>query len=589
MAAQLALTIIGCLVLISSLAAAALLSALIVVLSHAVFWADYFLLAKLGLRLKRHFLSYIKNIGMFGESASRMGMSLRLFSLLLLGDLALFFAGFFWFYESFGQPRLSSEALWFGLALTAGALATAKAVPLHEAVQWGNVLFLEEVALIRSLWKSPSAPTGAKAADFIANEDYALQSPNAPLLRLTSGFTGDRLFELSIKPGQRPHVVLLFMESFRAANVGVIGRDVNASPVFDRLSRQGVLFRDFYCNGIQTARAVISSLFGVLPRFTEAPAQSDLRHCPRLVGLPHLFDEMGYLNAYLHNGYLKFERQDLFFPRNRYHQVLGCEDIQKRFPEAQDFGGWGVPDEYLMRCFADWLDDQERKNVPTFSTLFTITNHYPYWIPEGFSVPAFDFPDNPEKTSFLETFYYSDYCLGLLVKLLQEKGLEEKTILFILADTGQPLGEHDNFSEQQYLFQENIHIPLLILAPAFLKEPAVIDDPGSQVDLLPTIMDLIGRPFRQHSMGSSLMRKNSGRKVFFNNPYGTRTVGVRTGPYKVLYEFATRQTFLFDLSRDPHELHNIANDHPELAAELRQKLIDTTSFVQELYDQDRFC
>ena len=149
----------------------------------------------------------------------------------------------------------------------------------------------------------------------------------------------------------------------------------------------------------------------------------------------------------------------------------------------------------------------------------------------------------------------------MLVKLLQEKGLEDKTILFILADTGQPLGEHDNFSEQQYLFQENVHIPLLILAPAFLREPAVIDDLSSQVDLLPTIMDLFGRPFRQRSMGSSLIRKNCGRKVFFNNPYGPRTVGVRSGPYKALYEFATRQTFLFDLSRDPHELHNIANDH----------------------------
>ncbi|MBI4326473.1 MAG: hypothetical protein HY674_14585 [Chloroflexi bacterium] len=121
-----------------------------------------------------------------------------------------------------------------------------------------------------------------------------------------------------------------------------------------------------------------------------------------------------------------------------------------------------------------------------------------------------------------------------------------------------------------------------------MKKPAVIDDLGSQVDLLPRIMDLFGRPFRQHSMGSSLMRKNSGRKVFFNNPYGTRTVGVRTGPYKALYEFAARQTFLFDLLRDPHGLHNIANDHQELADELKQKLVDTTSFVQELYDQDRF-
>ena len=396
--------IIGCVVLMANLAAATLLSALVVVLSHAVFFADYFLLTRLGLRLKRHFLSYITNIGMFAESAARMGLSLGLFSLLLLGELALLYIGFFWIYESFGQPRLSSEVFSLGLALTVGVVATAKVIPAHEAVRWGNVLFLEEVALLTSFRKSPSAPTGVKITDFTANEDYTLPSPNAPLLRLTSDFTGERLFELSIKPRQRPHVVLLFMESFRAANVGVIGRDVKASPIFDRLSQKGVLFRDFYCNGIQTARAVISSLFGVLPRFTEAPVQSDLRHCPRLIGLPHLFDEMGYLNAYLHNGYLKFERQDLFFPRNRYHQVLGCEDIQERFPEAQDFGGWGVPDEYLMRCFADWLEEQDKKNVPTFSTLFTITNHYPYWIPEGFSVPIFDFPSNPEKPVFWKPF-----------------------------------------------------------------------------------------------------------------------------------------------------------------------------------------
>jgi hypothetical protein len=77
--------------------------------------------------------------------------------------------------------------------------------------------------------------------------------------------------------------------------------------------------------------------------------QADPRGCPRLIGLPQFFAELGYHTAYLHNGSLAFEQADVFCRAHGFREMCGQDDLQAHFAEAEMVGGWGVPDEFLMR------------------------------------------------------------------------------------------------------------------------------------------------------------------------------------------------------------------------------------------------
>ena len=276
--------------------------------------------------------------------------------------------------------------------------------------------------------------------------------------------------------------------------------------------------------------------------------------------------------------------------RTGFNELVGMTEIQEHFPEAENLSGWGVPDEFLMRQYVDWLTRRAPADPPTFATLFTISNHHPFIIPEGFAAPAFECNGDEEKAKFLRSFYYSDWCLGLLIRLLRERSLDENLVIFVLGDTGQPLGEHKgNYAQQAYLFEENIHIPLLILAPGRLRSPVVVPQPGSQMDLLPTFIDLFQHPFSHHAFGSSLLRRNPEHRVFFNNPYGFSLVGQRQGRWKFLHEHLGNQSYLFDLETDPGEVANLADKWPEKVASMHQECDRVNRTFTHLYARNRFC
>ena len=271
-----------------------------------------------------------------------------------------------------------------------------------------------------------------------AAETFERIDPEYPLLKRTTGFEGPTHFDLRVDGGERPHVVVLFMESFSARDVGTLGakHQTSPSPHFDRLSAEGVLFTNFYASGVQTTRAVIASLYGVPPRFSRRAIQSDVIDYP-LIGLPELFGGRGYRNAFFHNGSLSFERKEDFFPRHGIEEMYGQEDVARRHPDAPRTS-WGIHDEYLMEDIADWLTERDREGVPGFVTAFTVSNHHPWLVPDHFESNDFGIAGNEEYRQYLQSFSYSDYALGRFTELLKQRGLSEDVVLFVLADTPVP-------------------------------------------------------------------------------------------------------------------------------------------------------
>jgi arylsulfatase A-like enzyme len=336
---------------------------------------------------------------------------------------------------------------------------------------------------------------------------------------------GPKLF--SMPTDDKPHILFVFLESFRAKNVGCLGAKIPLSPHFDQLAEKGILFTRFHSTGNLTSRAVLASLFGI-------PAADRPWHLDRyadlsLIGLPQILSRHGYLTAFIQGGSTSFDHQGEFFEKQGFQTILGKRDI------AKPGTSWGVYDEYLMPYAASWL---ERQKTPAFLNIATITNHHPWLHPNG-------------ECDYFKTFAYTDWVLHLLIEELRKKGLLEKSVLFLFGDHGQEDSEIN-----QQLYQDNIHVPLLIYAEGRQKH-AVIDTVSSQVDLLPTLLDLFQFSDPHHSLGKSLLRP-SNRPIFFSHPFDKPVRGCRHGNWK--YILREEKEELYDLSVDPEEKVNRAGE-----------------------------
>jgi arylsulfatase A-like enzyme len=140
------------------------------------------------------------------------------------------------------------------------------------------------------------------------------------------------------------------------------------------------------------------------------------------------------------------------------------------------------------------------------------------------------------------------------------------------------------------MYQENAYIPLLLLLADGRLVPAVVDAPGGQPDLLPTLIDLLGwADVRHASLGRSLRRQVPERVAHFHSPFGLGYVGLREGPWKYWYALRSRVAHLYHLGDDPGERHNLARAHPEVAARLHLKLARMHQLMRTLYQEDRIA
>ena len=556
------------------------------VLSFLVF--DLLLCFKTGLRMNLHFLEYARLARCFWSSFQEMDpwmLWLGLGSAMLLA-----LAGYV--YLALGESILIPSYKVF-LALFASLLLASAATMLAPpgiAYYASNAVFTVEHTLLSQAvsggehgrrWRTREDGSPS-LQEFSRAEILERIDPAHPLLKRTMGFKGDRLFDLALEPGERPHVVFLFMESFRAADVGVLGGTHGVSPCFDRLSGQGILFTRFHASSVQTWRGMLASLFGILPPFSHGPVLVGEKESS-LVGIPDLFKRRGYRTAYFHNGDLAFDRQDRFFAGHGFQELHGLEEIRSAFPSASQTS-WGVHDEYLMPYVVDWMRQQDLKGEPSFVTMVTMSNHHPWQTPPGFSAPEPKPGAEGEYGRFLRSFGYADRCLGLFWDLLKKNGLEKRTVIFILGDTAQPMGEHDrNFWLIKDLYQENLHIPLLILAEGRIPEPKAVDCIGSQVDLLPTVMDLFQMQGLNHAVGTSLMRRVEDRTVFFNNPFLLGYWGLRRNDQKMVYCTDTGKAMLYDLGSDPGENENLALSMPHVSSQCLSLLKSTHVLTEAFY------
>jgi arylsulfatase A-like enzyme len=293
----------------------------------------------------------------------------------------------------------------------------------------------------------------------------------------------------------QPNIVFVMIESFRAQEIGALGGQVaeglsqgkSLTPNFDALTAHGILFRNFFGTGFQTRHGLVSSYCSLYPPMGKQILGGYDRVRERC--LPELLAARGYHTLWVHGGDADFDGQRSFLLHNGFQRIIDRWD----FPVGAPTVGWGIADIALMDRA---VDEMRSLPQPFFVGVLTISNHHPFEVPSGFA-----HHDGSEYGRFLDTMAYTDQALGRLMERARTEPFFRNTLFFFYADHSvpQPAAQPINSVAADLVWRHRI--PLLVTGEGL--QPQIVDDPGSQVDLPPLVMDLLGGEARTPWEGRS--------------------------------------------------------------------------------------
>jgi phosphoglycerol transferase MdoB-like AlkP superfamily enzyme len=376
------------------------------------------------------------------------------------------------------------------------------------------VIFLCIAALcvggIRGDFKKSTRPINLLDAnryvDNIAQGDVVVNTPFAIIRTLnTSSFrkvtyVDDATIEKMIKPIKKyanhpptkPNIVILILESYGREYIASFnsGKRISGykgySPFVDSLAQHSLIFTNAYANGYKSIHGVSSIIAGI-PSFKEAFTSSPYPK-QKIESLVSTLESEGYNTSFFHgapNGSMGFLG---------FGNILGYDQYygKTEFNNDSEFDGvWGIWDEPFFQFFNQKLSGMKQ---PFMSTLFSVSSHEPYKVPKKYEgkFPAGD-------VNIHKTIGYTDFALRRFFNEAKKQPWFKNTIFVLVADHGNTIF----YDEYRKEFNRNT-VPVLFYS-ANEKYVGINDDFAQQIDIYPTLLDMIGyqKPFR--SWGRSLI------------------------------------------------------------------------------------
>ena len=357
-------------------------------------------------------------------------------------------------------------------------------------------------------------------------------------------------------------VILISYDTLRADHVGAYGSNLPATPHLDQLAAEGVVFDDVFSAYPSTTASHMSMLTGLYP--VAHGALSVGQPLKRAVpSLPTVLAARGWrTGAVTEDGML---RADTGFSNgvSFYRETVETEEVGKESRVA------ATTFDAAIRWIAAHADER------FFLFLHTYVVHWPYeppaefdlfktWKHDGVETPLADAPRMERfRHRYAGEARFGDALFGRLRGELERLGIADRTLVVVTSDHGEEFGEHGGWSHSHTLYDEVLHVPLIFWAPSRLGVPRRMPGPASLVDLLPTVLDVLGLDVPPDLDGRSLLGASRPDRIVFaeNHRDGVRTVVARTADAKWRWDAKT-QTIVeaFDLRADPREQRSVTDD-----------------------------
>lgn len=298
---------------------------------------------------------------------------------------------------------------------------------------------------------------------------------------------------------RRPkNIVLVTVESLSADYLESFGGQPGLTPALDKLASEGLKFSRLYATGTRTVRGLEALSLGTPP----IPGQAII-HRPNNEHLATLGEQLkshDYRSFFIYGGYGVFDNMNYYF-RNNDYRVIDRTDFPANTIAAENV--WGVADESLFANALTALDKADADGQPFLAQIMTTSNHRPYTFPAG----RVDAAQGTRRGAVA----YTDYAIGHFIEQARSRPWFKDTLFVIVADHCASVAGKTSLPVAKY------HIPLIFYAPDLLA-PGVYDRLASQMDIAPTLMQVLGVPPSQRFYGESLFAAQLGEpRAFISN------------------------------------------------------------------------
>jgi arylsulfatase A-like enzyme/Tfp pilus assembly protein PilF len=358
-----------------------------------------------------------------------------------------------------------------------------------------------------------------------------------------------------------PNIVLITLDTTRADRMGFLGSKRGLTPNLDQLAKQSVVFTRAYAQVPLTSPSHAALLTGTYPQFNHLrdltnPLPDDVPYVPDLLH-QHGYHTGAFIGAMIldpsSGAAPGFDRGFDVYDSSFHNPAPGEDRYQSLERRAEDVADRGL----------QWL--KHNHDGPFFMWLHFFDPHDPYDPPEPFKSKYAAAPYDGEIA-------YTDSIVGSVMDVLNRHGLYEDTLIAIAADHGEAFGEHHERRHGLLLYDETIHVPLLLKLPGGKFAGTRIDARVALADLAPSLMEAAGIAIPAAVQAQSLFplietpksndkAKDSSRAIYSETDYAHQTLGWsdlrswRGGKY--LYIQAPTKE-LYDDSVDPLAGKNLA-------------------------------
>jgi phosphoglycerol transferase MdoB-like AlkP superfamily enzyme len=286
------------------------------------------------------------------------------------------------------------------------------------------------------------------------------------------------------------NVVVIMLESFGNEWVGKFNKSVSYTPFLDSLLDKSWYFEYGISNGKKSIEAV-PTISASMPTLMDNPYISSAYSNNQLQSLPSILKDKGYSTAFYHgatNGSMRF---------NSFASQLGYEEYFGRFEYNNDEHfdqTWGILDEYFNPWTAKKLTQMKK---PFMANLFTLSSHHPYFVPEEWRSKVKNGPH-----PICKSIYYGDISLRKFFQQAAKEPWYKKTLFVIVADHT-PSSNSEVYNQRTEMYR----IPIAFFDPSGKLPRKRENTIFQQIDIMPTVLDLVNIQANYYSIGNSFFSK----------------------------------------------------------------------------------
>jgi arylsulfatase A-like enzyme/Tfp pilus assembly protein PilF len=367
------------------------------------------------------------------------------------------------------------------------------------------------------------------------------------------------------------NIILFTIDTLRADHLECYGYGKVKSPQINRLANEGILFEHNIVQAPLTLPSHSSILTGTNPLHHGIRDNGGFYLDENHLTLAESLKNKGYATGAFVGAFVLDSRWGLDQGFDYYYddfdltkyKTVSLDSVQRR------------GDEVLAETYK-WLENQSQQKF--FAWIHLYDPHTPYDPPE------------PYKTEYRGRLFglydgeiaYVDQLMGEFWGFMEKKNLMDKTLIIFTADHGESLGEHRESAHGFFIYDSDIRVPLIIRFPEGKFAGQVISNQVRSIDIMPTVLHLLGDEIPESVQGKSLLSliledEAQDELLAYSETYWPRyhygwseLKSLRKGQYKFI---DAPQPELYDIYEDPGEVNNLVNKNASLGHEMKRELL----------------